>query len=291
MGKIWLLAGAAALAVILAAVTLRVDTPPGGDRPRAESTTPQDAAPRPPLAAIESRQPGEGEIAELRRRLDHETRARRELERQLDALQREVAGLRNDVEHGFAADSGAVAEGEAADGEADADRNSRQAWFDEQALITAGMDTARARELTLFFEQLELDRLRLRDRAAREGWDRAQRREEFEALQDREASLREQLGEDEYAAYLYAAGRPNQVEITDVLASAPAGQAGILAGDRILRYANERIYSPRELRVATTQGLAGESVEVEVERDGETLRFYISRGPLGVRTGSLSIAP
>ena len=289
MSKIWLLAGSAALALILAVVALRVDSPPAGERPRAEPAIRQDPAPQVQSAAIESPRSGGGEIAELRRRLDDETRARRELERQLEALEREVAELRKGVARDPASETASETAG--ADAGTESDGAGGRAWFDEQALVAAGMDAARARELKLFFEQLELERLRLRDRAAREGWDRAQRRDGFEALEDRENSLREQLGEDEYAAYLYAAGRPNQVEVTDVLASAPAGQAGILAGDRILRYANERIYSPRELRVATTQGEVGEPIEVEVERDGETLRFYLSRGPMGVRTGSLSIAP
>ena len=164
-------------------------------------------------------------------------------------------------------------------------------WFDERALVASGMSEARALELRTFFEQLELERLRLRDRAAREGWDRPARRAELELLDAREDALRERLGEDEYAAYLYASGRPNRVEITSVLASAPAGQAGIRAGDRILRYANERIYSPRELRAATVAGVFGDPVEIEIERGGETLRFYLARGPMGVRTDGLSIAP
>jgi len=79
--------------------------------------------------------------------------------------------------------------------------------------------------------------------------------------------------------------------VTSVLASAPAGQAGIEAGDHILRYDNQRMYNWRDLRTATTSGDISDVVEVEVDRDGETLQFYLARGPLGIRMDSLSVAP
>ena len=76
-----------------------------------------------------------------------------------------------------------------------------------------------------------------------------------------------------------------------MLESAQAGQAGIRSGDYIMRYDNERIYNWRDLRSATTSGEISDTIEVEVERDGETLRFYLARGPLGIRMNSLRIAP
>ena len=66
----------------------------------------------------------------------------------------------------------------------DADAFSRMregAWFvnvgrgavcDEQALIATGMPQTQADELTRFFEELEMERLRLQDRSAREDWER-----------------------------------------------------------------------------------------------------------------------
>lgn len=285
MSRTWLIVGLTALAVILAFIGWPYDPGPVDERSRVETAA--RGAGSPP--AIESASIVDSEIGELRRRLDAETRARRALERRLETLERELAEFGSDGARGPAVEPGVAPHG-AEDGAAGAD-DSRRGWFDEQALIVSGMDAARARELTLYYEQLELERLRLRDRAAREGWDRSARRAQFELLEDREDSLREQLGEDEYSAYLYAAGRPNRVEISSVLASAPAGQAGIRSGDRILRYAGERIYSPRELRAATTGGEFGDPVEIEVERDGEILQFYLARGPMGVRTDGLSIAP
>ena len=275
--------GLAAVAGFLVAQAIPVGSPP------AYPGAPMAAGIRDESSKSRMSAPADVELADLRRRLQDESSARRQLERKVDALERRIAELaqRSETAPEQVSDHADDAAGVDPTMENDAGR----AWFDEQALIASGINEARAQELRLFFEQLEFERLRLRDRAAREGWDRSARRAEFEILEGREDSLRERLSENEYAAYLYASGRPNRVEVTSVLESAPAGQAGIRAGDQILRYANERIYSPRELRAATTAGIFGDPVEIEVERDGETLRFYLARGPMGVRTDALSIAP
>jgi len=152
-------------------------------------------------------------------------------------------------------------------------------------------DAALADELRAFFERLEMERLLLRDRSVREEWERGRLRDEMQVLEDREQSLRERLGDDAYDAYLYASGQTNRVEVSSVLESAQAGQAGIRSGDYIIRYDNERIYNWRDLRNATTSGEITDTIEVEVERDGETLQFYLARGPLGIRMNSLRVAP
>jgi hypothetical protein len=224
------------------------------------------------------------DLTELQRSLQDETRARRALEKKLDRLVRRVAEMGAAME----ASPGTVAANDAITNDAEV---AGQGWFDEQALIEGGMDSVQASQLKAFFEQLEMERLYLRDQAAREGWDRARLRDEFRQLDDKEESLRDQLGESAYDAYLYASGQSNRVAVTSVLASAQAGQAGIEAGDHILRYDNQRVYNWQDLRTATTSGDISDVVEVEVDRDGETLQFYLARGPLGIRMDSLSVAP
>ena len=222
-------------------------------------------------------------LGELNRRLQDEIRARQALELKLESLARQVASM----------DRAAAASGTADPTEPPADEpNQRDRdWFDEQALLDNGMDQSLVSELKVFFEQVEMDRLYLRDRAAREGWDRVQLRAELQAIESREEDLRQRLGDDAYDAYLYASGQPNRVAVTSVLASAQAGQAGIQSGDHILRYDNQRIYIWMDLREATTGGDISDTVEVEVERDGTTLQFYLARGPMGIRMDSLSLAP
>jgi predicted metalloprotease with PDZ domain len=224
------------------------------------------------------------DLTELQRTLQDEIRARRALEIKLDRLVRRVADMGAEME----ASAGTVVAEDAATNDSEV---AGRGWFDEQALIEGGMDSVQASQLKAYFEQLEMERLYLRDQAAREGWDRARLRDEFRQLDDKEESLRDQLGESAYDAYLYASGQSNRVAVTSVLASAPAGQAGIEAGDHILRYDNQRVYNWRDLRTATTSGEISDVVEVEVDRDGETLQFYLARGPLGIRMDSLSVAP
>lgn len=226
------------------------------------------------------------EIERLQATLQAEIEARRALERQFEALQRKVAAL----------DAAGLAPGTASDisetAELPGEGNAAEpGWFNQQALLDAGMDSSLAVELKVFFEQMEMERLFLRDRAAREDWDRQQLRSEFSLLESREEELKQRLGEDGYDAYLYASGQPNRVAVTSVLESAQAGQAGIRAGDQILRYDNQRIYDWRDLREATTSGDLSDTVAVEVEREGESMSFYLARGPLGVRMNSVSVAP
>ena len=227
-----------------------------------------------------------GSIGELHRLLQNEISARQALAQKLETLSRQVAAL--DGAAGLDATTGSADQPAAG---ADDPELPEAGWFDQQALLDSGMDSSLASELKLTFEQLEMERLFLRDRAAREGWDREQMRNELQTLESRQDELRERLGETAYDAYLYASGQSNRVAVTSVLASAQAGQAGIKSGDHILRYDSQRIYNWMDLRAATTSGDISDMVPVEIERDGETLQFYLARGPLGIRMDALRVAP
>lgn len=165
----------------------------------------------------------------------------------------------------------------------------RRPGFDAAVLISAGLDPVRAADLRERWEEHELEKLYLRDQAAREGWMMTprHRREQNEIT----ARLRYELGEEDYAALLYATGKPNTVVVTDVLESSPARDAGLEPGDEILRYHRERVFRPNELRLATASGEPGEFVSIEVMRDGRSVTLYVRRGPLGVLLQSTSRAP
>lgn len=275
------------LLALAAAVGLFVGTSvdDGGAAPAAPAASRAATAPVPartPGAEIDDSVPA-AQVDALARRLQQEIETRRALERRLGEVERRLAA--------FSGERAAAATREQEAVDEAAETAAARAWFDEAALLESGMDSGLANELKVFFEQIELDRLYLRDRAAREGWERDRLREELRGLDDREQELKERLGETAYDAYLYASGQPNRVAVTSVLASAQAAQAGILPGDLIIRYDRERIYSWRDLRSATTGGNLAETVEVEVERDGDRLQFYLARGPLGIRMDSRSVAP
>ena len=227
------------------------------------------------------------DIAGLNRLLQNEIKARQNLGQRVETLVQQMNSLRNDLQSSERAIS---SEQGGDDRESDLPV-SYQGGFNEQALIDRGMNSSQASELKIYYEQLEMDRLYLRDQSIRESWGREKLAEAMQALESREDDLKSQLGESTYDAYLYAAGRSNRVEVTSVLEKGQAGMAGIMSGDQITRYDNQRIYNGFDLREATASGNIGDSVEVEIVRDGRTMQFYLVRGPLGIRMNSVSAAP
>lgn len=93
--------------------------------------------------------------------------------------------------------------------------------------------------------------------------------------------LRADLGDDNYAQYLKAKGRATNIAMTEVLAHMPAANAGIKSGDKIVAYDGHRVFHLYELRTLSVQGEYGESVLVDVLRNGELLALSVTRGPLG----------
>ena len=68
------------------------------------------------------------------------------------------------------------------------------------------------------------------------------------------------------------------------MTGSPAADAGLERGDLLLSYGERRIFDPMELREQTLAGDAGGLTEVELLRDGQVLRVFVPRGPLGIRT-------
>ena len=152
----------------------------------------------------------------------------------------------------------------------------------EDDLLNSGFDPYIVDEIQSIRNQVQLQRLDLRDRATREGWVNSDRfRELFREL-NRDSKLREALGDEDYEKLLLAEGRNNRVRIDSVIANSAAEVAGIESGDVLFRYADERIFTFGDLRAATTSGQRDEPVSVSIVRDGETMDFVVPRGPLGV---------
>jgi len=162
----------------------------------------------------------------------------------------------------------------------------------QAAFLDAGFEPDRAAYLQQTHDEITMAQLYLRDQASREGWLRSQRfSEEQRLLQQRLDGLRSEMNEDEYGRYLYALGRPNQVSIRRVLAGSAAETAGIEAGDVLTRYDGQRIYALPEVRGGSRSGEPGETVSVEVLRDGRRIQTYMPRGPLGVSMSSARALP
>ena len=94
-------------------------------------------------------------------------------------------------------------------------------------------------------------------------------------------TFRDSLGDEKYEQYLEASGQSTAVTVRNLLQGSAADNAGIQQGDRIRRYGDVRIYNEGDLLNALIEGTPGESVSVEVERDGTIFYVTVPRGPIG----------
>jgi predicted metalloprotease with PDZ domain len=205
----------------------------------------------------------EAEVGELRRRIDE---------------RKEIASARTDRRRASRTEGSLDHDGHERRPE------ERARGVDVQALVDAGFPPQQVRAFKEKMDQIELDRLYLRDLAAREGWlDTPRFHEENLDLGDVVRQAREELGDEFYDWMLYTSGHPNRVRVGDVLEGSAAAAAGLRPGDLILSYDQQRIFSPSELRDSTTTGTAGDTTALSVLRNGHEVQVDVPRGPLGVR--------
>lgn len=153
-----------------------------------------------------------------------------------------------------------------------------------QRLIDYGFTYARAEALHRRQEELLSEFLQARYDAERRG--EPSPPDHFPDL-----ALRRELGEAEYEQLREALGQPTAVAILTVLQDSAAARGGIREGDRIVSYAGQRVYDGRELMSLLREGTPGESVMVEVERDGGIVQIAVPRGPLGVSFPMVPVLP
>lgn len=147
-----------------------------------------------------------------------------------------------------------------------------------QRFIEAGFTQERAEWIERRTEELEVQAMQAQYEAQRTG-------QPVQGQVDPQRALRAELGDAEYERYLTATGRPTQVQVMDVLASSSAERSGLQPGDQIVAYAGTRVFDMRELNALTREGSSGETVTMEVRRNGQTVQVQVPRGPLGVSAG------
>lgn len=225
--------------------------------------------------------PLEARIAELERAVDEERAARQVLEEELFYLTGEIERLQAFAPRppAAAADAAAtvVAEGRR---QQVASRDRSEARV--RRLVASGFPEDRAEWIVQRESRFRMAMLELRHEAQRAGSGFEGYQERWNAEQD---AFRRDLGEADYERYLESTGRPTAVVVGSVLDTSPAQRVGLLPGDRIVRYDNRRIYSMADLNRATLDGEAGETVYVQIERDGVSIQLTLPRGPVGVTGG------
>ncbi len=246
-----------------------------GDREAEPLAARVDAVARSPLVANEA----DKRLAALEAAIAEERQARQLLEDEILALFTEIEALRRDrgdVE---------ISEARTPPGPApNADFFTSRRSFDEsptvrsEALLEAGFPPEQAAWILQREDELRIAALEARFEAQRTGDMQAM----FAANTSSATLLREELGDADYERYLEAYGRPTAVAVGNVLESSPGQRAGLQRGDAIVRYDGQRVFSYGDLNAGQLQGTPGESVVVDILRDGMPMQLVMPRGPIGI---------
>jgi membrane-associated protease RseP (regulator of RpoE activity) len=149
-----------------------------------------------------------------------------------------------------------------------------------ERLIAGGFAPDRAEWINRRVQELRMQQMQAQYDATREG-----RAVDPALAMGSDRTLRNELGDAEYERYRAALNQPTNVDVFQVLASSPAERAGLKPGDQIVAYNGARVFDVQELNALTFQGNTGESVVIEIRRDGQALQLVVPRGPLGITGG------
>ena len=228
--------------------------------------------------------PSEQRIDALEQAISQERYARQLLQEEVIILTEELEAFRADADGPAEKTSNSEAETTVTSSRAERRdfyrrRNSPEGRA--ELLVEAGFDAGIADWIVQREEALQMDALQARFEAEKNGDTESY----FRDRNSTSAVLREELGDEDYARYLSANGRPTSVGVSSVIGSSPAQTAGLQAGDEITRYDGERVFSMTDITNATMAGEPGQNVVIDVVRDGINIQIVMPRGPLGITGG------
>lgn len=105
---------------------------------------------------------------------------------------------------------------------------------------------------------------------------------------DKDLDLQNELGSGEYERYRKALGRSTTVAVAGVNAGSNAAKGGVMEGDEIVSYDDERVFSIDQVRSLALKGRPGSTVTVDILRRGQPMRLVVPTGPLGIEIPSWS---
>lgn len=143
-------------------------------------------------------------------------------------------------------------------------------------LIEAGFAPDRAEWIAQRESELQMDSMQAMFDARQSG-ERPDR-----SRLDPDQALRAELGDAEYEQYLEANGRSTSIAVGSVLESSPGQRAGLQSGDQIVSYNGQRVFSYGELSDQTMNATPGQSVVVDIVRDGIPMQVVVEAGPIGI---------
>ena len=160
-------------------------------------------------------------------------------------------------------------------------REQRSPEYRQNLLIEAGFATEQAQWIIDREAQMRMDMVNAQYEARRQG----EPFSPFEGYRETQAGLRAELGDDAFTRYLEATGQQTSVSVFEVLESSAGQSAGLQAGDEIVGYNGERVFSQIDLQTLTVAGESGETIAIDILRDGQPMQVYMPRGPLGITGG------
>jgi len=234
-------------------------------------------------AAFDSNRPLEDRIAALEQAVGEERQARQFLEDEVFYLTGEIDILSGSGYSTPPADD-VPAEQQVSESRSDRResmrrRNSREGRIER--LVAAGFLPSQADWITQREQELQMQALQARFDAERSG-------ESVDWMANRNLAsdtLRAELGDAEFEQYLEATNRSTRVAVSSVIESSPAQTAGLQPGDEIMRYDGERVFSMTDLTRQTMAGEPGQTVVVDIMRNGNLMQVVMPRGPVGVTGG------
>ena len=147
-----------------------------------------------------------------------------------------------------------------------------------EQLVTAGFSPDRATWIANREAELQMEQMQLMFAARQSG----ERLDRSDIRLDPDRALRAEIGDAEYERYLQAYGRATSVAVGSVLESSPGQRAGLQSGDEIVAYGGQRVFSYSDLSEQTMAIEAGQSVIVDIVRDGVPMQVVIESGPIGI---------
>lgn len=79
--------------------------------------------------------------------------------------------------------------------------------------------------------------------------------------------------------------------MTGILPNSTAASIGLIPGDLIISYADEKVFNTTTIFRQTQGGELNEPTEITIQRDEELITYSIPRGVLGTRFKSIVKAP
>ena len=148
-------------------------------------------------------------------------------------------------------------------------------------LVEAGFSPDQAQHITARESELQLEALYAQYDAVREGEPFDPRTGRF----DPQDQLRQELGDASYERYLEATGRSTSIGVQRVMEGSAGQAAGLRTGDEVIAYGGERVFSVSDLNELILDGAPGQTIVVDVLRDGQQIQVYVPRGPIGITGG------